>query len=725
MKKLALNLKRLTIIFVIIVSTNSLFAQTWKGEVSRFYSVAKAVFTVNSTDDTGDSNPGDGICDDGTGNCTLRAAIEEANANFGKDSIAFDIAGTAPYTFQPSGPLPEITDSVIIDGTTEPDFNSAPIIELDGSNAGDAHGLHINSGNCTIKSLVINRFNWNGINLSGNGNNIVEGNYIGIDISGANALGNGNAGVMIETSGNTIGGTTLEARNIISGNLEGVTFPDDPNATDNYILGNFIGTDVNGTTALSNSVGILLLASGNTIGGSNENAGNLISGNTNSGINIEFVGGVEASNNTIIGNFIGTDVNGTAALSNNEGIYINSGASENIIGGTNSEERNLISGNVNKGILISNIGTDNNIIQGNYIGTDVTGLISLPNSSDGITINDGASNNKIGGVETGAGNLISGNGRYGITIGKSGTTGNIIQGNYIGTDLTGNSDLGNGREGVCFWSGAAENLIGGDETEAGNIIAFNSGGGILVSNTITTYQNTISRNSIFSNIEIGIDLSIESVSPYRDGITLNDVGDGDTGPNNLQNFPVFYEVEIDNGNLLIKYNVDSDPVNSTYPIIIQFFKADDEGEGGIYLGSDTFSETDFSAGSKTANLGSADELEISNDDLIVATATDSEGNTSEFSSTEIEDSLSVIHIFNNSFEIYPNPNSGTFYLKLDNPQNEYYYLEIFNSNGQKVYERNISNRIEIHEEINITGKGIYLLKIHSLSKVLNRKIIIY
>ena len=101
-------------------------------EFSSIIQVQELFFVVNSTGAEGDSNPGDLICDDGSGNCTLRAALEEANAIAGKDSIAFNIEGEGPHTFQPATFYPGIVDPVIIDGTTEPDFAGAPVIELRG-----------------------------------------------------------------------------------------------------------------------------------------------------------------------------------------------------------------------------------------------------------------------------------------------------------------------------------------------------------------------------------------------------------------------------------------------------------------------------------------------------------------------------------------------------------------------------------------------------------------
>ncbi len=190
---------------------------------------AQVKFTVT---DTIDSGPG-----------SLRQAILDANASTGKDTIAFDIPGLGPHTIQPTSALPTITDSVIIDGTTEPDFAGTPIIELDGSNAGYVNGLRITAGNSTVQGLVINQFAYYGILIETNGSNVIECNYIGTDVTGTVALGNSESGVMIYNGpdSNTIGGTTAGASNVISGNSgNGVGVH---SGTGNAILGNAISSN--------------------------------------------------------------------------------------------------------------------------------------------------------------------------------------------------------------------------------------------------------------------------------------------------------------------------------------------------------------------------------------------------------------------------------------------------------------------------------------------------
>src|SRR3989441_4329257 len=276
---------------------------------------AAKTFTVNVTGDGADENRGDGICAPASGNCSLRAAIQEANANAGKDTINFNIPGSGLKTITPGSALPDITGSVIIDGYTQPGAsenslangdNAVLLIELNGTNAGlSVSGLKINATGSTVKGLVINRFDFEGINLTNSGNT-VQGCFIGVNFDGTQALGNG-AGIG-STGANLIGGTGPAARNIISGNRgEGLFL--DPN---DQVLGNFIGTDKTGAVAFGNGGnGVRTHGGGTVVGGTIAGARNVISGNGAKGIEIWIPSGGQ-----VLGNFIGTDVNGSAAMEN-------------------------------------------------------------------------------------------------------------------------------------------------------------------------------------------------------------------------------------------------------------------------------------------------------------------------------------------------------------------------------------------------------------------------
>ena len=207
-----MNQRYIVLILLSLIAVAVLTVRPWQVSFA-------ATFTVDSTADSSDINAGDGICDDGAGNCTLRAAIEEANASAGHDAVHFSI-GSGIQTITPSSSLPVITDSVTIDGTSQPGFSGTPVIELDGSGAGSADGLRITAGNSRVRAMVINRFEGQGILIQTNGGNTIIGNYIGTDITGTLDLGNAFQGVRI-TGGsqlNIIGGATVGERNIISGN---------------------------------------------------------------------------------------------------------------------------------------------------------------------------------------------------------------------------------------------------------------------------------------------------------------------------------------------------------------------------------------------------------------------------------------------------------------------------------------------------------------------------
>jgi titin len=283
-----------------------------------------------------------------------------------------------------------------------------------------------------------------GIAIYGNGttSNLVQGNFIGADLTGTKALGNGASGVSIfnGATNNTIGGTSGAARNLISANArEGVTIWV---TSQNVVQGNFIGTDLTGTKALGNaSVGVSLFgaATNNTIGGIAAGAGNLISAN-NGGLAIY---GKGTMNNLVQGNFIGTDSTGTTALGNKGiGAAIASGATGNTIGGTAPGARNLISGNSGSGLVIFGA-TSQNVVEGNFIGTDVTGANPLGNSANGIMIKT-SNNNLIGGTTPGAGNTIAFNGNDGVLVDTgtgNGIRGNSIFGHAgLGIQLVNNGN---------------------------------------------------------------------------------------------------------------------------------------------------------------------------------------------------------------------------------------------------------------------------------------------
>ncbi len=425
---------------------------------------------------------------------SLREAITYANSN-PNSTITFDIptsdpnynAATGTFTLMPKSALPPITAPVTIDGYSQPGAsantngpglasNAVLTIDLDGSLAGLANGLTLSGGNSTVTGLAINHFGYNGIDLIGTGGNVIAGDFIGTDISGTAAAGNANSGIFSSAPNVTIGGTTAAARNIIAANAGYGNILVDGAASGNVVQGNFIGTDKTGTIGLGISPnGITVGGLDVTIGGTTPAARNLISGNNGDGVSASATGAL------VEGNYIGTDVTGTRALGNaGHGVLLGGGVNSTI-GGTASGAGNVISGNVEQGILIVT-GANHVLVQGNFIGTDVTGTKALGNQ-DGVGIGDPfpgtGGSNTIGGTTAAARNLISGNTRDGIGMGNAGS-GNLIEGNYIGTDITGSKLLGNGGEGVNI-TGGGPVVIGGTVAGAGNIISGNTLDGVSTS----------------------------------------------------------------------------------------------------------------------------------------------------------------------------------------------------------------------------------------------------
>jgi hypothetical protein len=539
---------------------------------------------------------------------SLRQAILDTNNLAGKDTITFAIASSGVQTITLASALPDVTDPVVINGTSEPGFAGKPLVELNGANTGaGANGLVLRAGGSTVKGLVINRFPNDGILVTGLGANIITGDFIGTDPTGKVARANGNNGVeIVRSSNNTVG-----PKNVSSGNAQegvAVTGSGAVAAAGNVVKGNKIGTDFTGTAALGNGdCGIVVQdASNNTLGGTAAGAGNLISGNTHQGILFESPGGVPTTGNRVQGNKIGTNAAGNTRLGNIVGVLIELGASGNAVGGTVSGAGNLISGNETGVELVA----DGNVVQGNKIGTNAAGSAALGNSQ-GVEID--FNGNTVGGTAAGAGNVISGNSFEGVIL-EFGASANVVQDNKIGTDVTGTKPVGNGADGIRLRDNDSTNLI------AGNTIAFNAFSGVGLGGFGT--GNSIRGNALFSNGGLGIDL-------IDDGVTLNDSGDGDSGPNGLQNFPIITAASSNGSSATIAGSLSSS-ANKTFTV--EFFAsaaADPSGfgEGQTFLASATV--TTNTRGFVSFNL--TFPVTVPQGHFITAAATDPGGNTSEFS----------------------------------------------------------------------------------------------
>jgi titin len=462
---------------------------------------------------------------------TLRQAIITANSSSGLQTIDFKMSGTGVHTIKLGSALPTITNSVIIDGTSQTGYTNRPLIEINGANAGNnVDGLYITAGGCTIQGLDIDKFLGTGIVLQTGGNNLIEANYIGTDPTGTVAKGNRDTGLLIfnGSANNRIIQNVISANGSTNGDA-GV-YVSDAGTNGNVFQGNFVGTDKTGTVALGNGGVGIYLANGaqNTLIGTNGDGindiaeRNIISGNGYQGIAIQGTSsGANTTGTVVAGNYVGTNAAGTGALANgNNGVYILAGASNNRIGtnGTDVDaaaEGNLISGNTFDGVAISDSGTSSNTVAGNLIGTDVTGTIAVPNADGGIDIFNGATSNTIGydGSSSGAvaaleRNIISGNGATpgfaGVFISDSGTNLNVIAGNYVGVDISGTKPLGNTGVGVYLANGASNNRIGTDGNGVGdtfetNVLSANAYQGVAIQGTASgtdTDGNIVAGNLI-------------------------------------------------------------------------------------------------------------------------------------------------------------------------------------------------------------------------------------
>jgi hypothetical protein len=522
--------------------------------------------------------------DSGAG--SLRWAIQTANISSGADTIAFAIPGAGPHTIAPTTALPAISDRVYIDGYTQPEAvqNSNPMltginavlqIELNGAGAwtvGANGALDVRAGGTVVRGLAIGRWDIPGIRLAGSGDHAVEGCFIGTNITGTAGRPN-TIGIVVESVHNIIGGPDHKDRNLISGNSgEGLYITGDST----IVYGNFIGSDVTGAAALANrNAGIHGdLADYTEIGGSVLQARNLISGNVagtgGDGDGIWIDGG---TGNDVIGNFIGVDITGLSALGNaRTGVYIRNSA-DGWIGGESASYRNVISGNLENGVWLDD-GTRGFHVSANYIGCDASGTAAIANLESGV-LTWNTDSNMIGGHSAGYGNVISGNFNAGVYLYSTADT---VQGNYIGTDHTGTGILWNH---VGVFARSMHCVIGKtggvSPTGEGNIIAFNWTEGVRV---INWSGNTIRANSIHSNRELGIDLA-------GDGVTPNDSGDPDTGPNGLQNFPTLVSADVGWNHTRITGQLQSSPTESYWVDFYAGATCDSSGfgEGETYLGS--------------------------------------------------------------------------------------------------------------------------------------------
>ena len=551
---------------------------------------AAATITVNSSLDTAAN---DGVC-------TLREAISSANNNAASggmanecaagqafptiDEIHFAIPGNADavQTITPTGALPPLTEAAVIDGYTQ--GNASPntqavgtdaklLIEIDGSALPSGTVLlYVSTDGATIRGLVINQlaFNTSGFWINGHNGNTISGNYVETDPTGNTFADSVNASVPVTVVGNSnhIGGTNPGDRNVLAGGHGFGSSTLTIAGTGNVVQGNYIGVSADGTSALQPGASVYA-------------------------IDLSFQG---ASSGTLIG--------GTAP-----------GAGNVIYGAAYA--------------IYMRFGIDAAVIQGNFIGTDATGSYALGAGGYGIMI-IGAKNTTIGGV--GAGNVISGYGDAITTYNPEAEPGTVIQGNLIGTDSTGTHAIPNsgagihiGSPGVDLAQTPTQSMVGGLNPGEGNTIAYNCGTGVRFDNGATFTRWPILRNSIHSNHGLGIALQAFTSLP-----TPNDSGDADTGPNNLQNYPVITAAPVSSGTVNVSGTLNSTASKS---FRIEFFSgvgchASGYGEGRHFLGAMNAVVTNASG---NATFNSSPFTVPAGHNVFTATATDPDGNTSEFS----------------------------------------------------------------------------------------------
>ncbi len=594
-------------------------------------------FTVNTRNDAPDVSIGDGICSDLTGNCTLRAAIQEANANFGfHDIIQFNIPSIGVQTILPLTPLPSLTDNagVTIDGFSQPGAmagmnppsTSVLMIELKGITTGlfiPAHGIWILSDNNDIRGLVINEFTGDGIRIEGTpmstNNNFIHGNFIGTDATGTIDAGN----------------ATASSTNAWWAGVNLIVPPCDGNPV--FVANNFVHH-------------------------------NLISGN---------------------GTF-------PVSVNRGEGVSITSCPP-----GDNSF----------------------NVIEFNYIGTDRTGNFPIGNDSDGVTIAEAAHDNIV------ADNVISGNGFSGVGINGLNeppryTMQNHVVHNTIGLDVTQTIMIPNGFQGVSIgmygpttWGFAPNNYV------IDNTISGNLQNGVLVAEffppATNCDQNLISQNRIFNNGLLGIDLV--SVMGVVGTVTFNDpFPDLDFGPNEECNFPVINSAIMGGGNTTITGTVS---IPSPHFGVVEVFEVHPDwsgyGEGMNWIGS----AVPDAAGNWSLNT----PFPLSLTSQLTATSTDQFQNTSEFAANFSNIVNDVTNPKEADFLVFPNPTSSVLNIVVGDEIQTLFELQVLNASGTTLQRHDVSGWIPgepFKIDMQDLASGVYWLKLTNGQSVAVKKVLL-
>ena len=653
--------------------------------------VGNATLVVTTADDELDSLlPNASLVDfGGADDISLREAIVLANQTSDADIIGFELDGGMYHTITLDSALPALTTSVTIDGTSQDGFEDEPLIGIDGIFAGTAaDGIVVRSDSVTISGLAIYNFggegievvsgndvllqdnyvgldlngdaagNWTGVLIrselvtvnnnviSGNdrsgifvnsvqtGGNLITNNYIGVNPAGDQARPNGTDGITLYASNNQIG--LAGQGNLISGNTRAGVYSRTPGRGGNRIQGNALGVNLTQSSTIPNRYGVDIRNENNLVGGSLPGQGNVIGGSHGAGV---VLSQATAVGNQVYGNEIGTNSSASSGLGNLDGVQITQG-SGNVIGGTGPGEGNLISGNRRRGISVLFSQSTNNTIAGNRIGTNHEGTASVANEKGGIRLGLGASGNTI------ASNQIAGNQLMGVTIDGATTSGNAIVSNLIGTSADGTQPLHNGSRGairvlspqtyisgnvlsdgmhgVVAFRDAVDlvirgNQIGGPSLGTPNGISLSAG---AIDAWVT--ENEISHNGTAVSVQGEQNARIENNSIHDNGLGIDHGGDG---VNSRWNAPTILSAQITGSQIAINYQVDSQSAPSNSLVTVEFFLDDGNGQGQTRIASDQY---------WVGQTAVVKQLTLPANGLaagqrIVATSTDRDGNTSEFS----------------------------------------------------------------------------------------------
>ena len=483
-------------------------------------------FVVTNTDDSG---PG-----------SLRQVILNADS-VGGHAITFAIPSPGVDTIVPLSPLPTVAGPTVIDGSSQAGFIGAspshPLIQVDGQFAGPGGVAGLAFGPDAVGSLLFSVavFGFSGpqvivgaadVSLLGNVLGLLADGSVPPDPGGAApAASFASAGVEVVAPGAVIGGTAPDLGNLISGNSGYGILVSGMQTTLTQIVGNLIGVDPTGAVARPNLLDGIAL-----VGGANHEIvgpSNLISGNLGNGI--EILGG---SGDLIAGNAIGTNLARSLPIGNGDyGIDVDQGAGAILIGGPGGSSSNVISGNSAVGVGIRG-GSTNVLVESNEIGTDGAGEGAVGNGIAGVLIEDSPGN------VIGPGNVVSGNGvnlpGAGIWVDGPASTFNLITGNKVGTDATGNRAIPNSLIGILINQGSG-NEVGGGSSGSGNLVSGNASVGVMIADPLAT-RNLIAGNLIGTNASgsagLGNGSSTQGAGVYVDNAPGNVIG-GPVGLGNL------------------------------------------------------------------------------------------------------------------------------------------------------------------------------------------------